>query len=125
MHDPNLIDFYDRVGRLQKAHASGQGFEAVGTLGRSYYTRRQRGRRRMGWILPLFFVAAAVFGLKATIHYHVGDQTYQDRLTVMRQGEGFDRLGATLMQADPVTLWLSAKLQEHLDGGSWGGMPQG
>ncbi|MBL4915842.1 hypothetical protein [Szabonella alba] len=123
MHDPNLIDFYDRVGRLQKAHASGQGFEALGTLGRSHYSRKER-KRRSGLILPLLFVALAVFGLKATIHYNVGDQTYQDRVVMMRQGEGFDRLGAALMQADPVTLWLSDRLRDQMSSGAWWRRPQ-
>ena len=124
MHDPNLIDFYNRVGRLQKAHAAGYGFEAVGTLGRSHYSRRTRKRGR-GLLLPVLFVGMAVFGLKGTIHYHVGADTYETRVSSMGSGEGFDRLGAVLMQADPVTVWLSGQMQEHLGGRDLGRLPAG
>jgi len=124
MHDPNLIDFYNRVGRLQKAHAAGYGFEAVGTLGRSHYSRRTQ-KRRTGLILPVLFVGMAVFGLKGTIHYHVGADTYETRVSSMSAGEGFDRLGAVLMQADPVTVWLSGQMQERLGGRERGGLPVG
>lgn len=123
MHDPNLVDFYNRVGRLQKAHAAGYGFEAVGTLGRSHYSRRTR-KRRKNFVLPLLFVGMAVFGLKGTIHYHVGAETYETRVSSMGSGEGFDRLGAVLMQADPVTVWLSGKMREHLGGKDLGSLPR-
>lgn len=113
MYDPNIKDFYERVGRLQKAHASGLGFESVGTLGRSYYYRPQR-KRRSSFLAPLCFLAMAVFGVKGTIHYHIGEQTYQARVASMQDGEGFDRLGATIMAEDPVTVWVSGVMRKYL-----------
>ena len=36
MYDPNMRDFYRRVGRIERTHAQGGGFEAAGTLGMTY-----------------------------------------------------------------------------------------
>lgn len=108
MADPNLSEFYDRVARIEKARALGYGFEAEGTLGRSYYHRRARRRRAL--LGPLLIVAACAIGLKATIHYKVGAAAYEDRVARLMSGEGFERLGGQLMQADPLTEYLSERL---------------
>lgn len=108
MSDPNLVDFYGRIARLEKARAKGFAFEAAGTLGRSYYYQKPRKRRSI--ILPLIFVAISVFGLKGTIHHFVGQASYQERVASLQAGEGFDRLGGWLMQADPVTVLISDQI---------------
>ncbi len=113
MFDPNIKDFYERVGRLKQTHAEGYGFEAVGVLGRSHYRRPER-RNRLKLLVPVVFVIAAGFGLKGSIHYFVGAQTYEQRVTELQQGEGFDKLGAVLMAPDRVTLWISATIRQIL-----------
>lgn len=115
MQDPNLVTFYERVGRIQKARAAGMGFEAVGTLGRSC-ARRPVRKRRLGFLLPLLFVAAALWGLKGAVHYHVGEVLYAQRVDAMRKGEGFDRLGALVMMPDPITRWISGRIGYYLNG---------
>jgi hypothetical protein len=108
--DPNLNDFYSRVSRIEKSHAKGYGFEAAGTLGR-------KGSTRSGF--SLFKLAKPValalgIGVKSVIHYYVGAQTYESRVSALAAGQGFDPVGAWLMHADPATLWLSAQLQTML-----------
>lgn len=113
MYDPNIKDFYQRVGRLKKAHAKGYGFEARGTLGRSAYYRKPR-KNRAAMALPMVFLLVSAFALKGAIHYSVGAKTYENRVAALQNGEGFDKLGATLMTADPVTLWVSGTMSKHL-----------
>ncbi|EEW24453.1 hypothetical protein [Rhodobacter ferrooxidans] len=108
MADPNLADFYGRVKRIEKARAKGFGFEAAGTLGRSYYMRK--ARKRLPVLRSLMVVMACGFGLKGAIYYQVGGGVYDQRVESLMQGEGFDRLGGALMQADPVTLFISEKI---------------
>jgi hypothetical protein len=115
MLDPNLKDFYARVGRLNKAHAKGFGFEAAGVLGRSHH-RRPTPKSRLRLLLPLLFFLASGFALKGAIHYAVGAQTYGDRVAELQNGAGFDRLGATLMAPDPVTLWVAQALRRSFQG---------
>ena len=111
MFDPNIKDFYERVGRLNKAHAKGYGFEAVGVLGRSHYRQSPR-KNRLRFLLPVAFLLMAGIALKGTVHYFVGAQTYADRVVELQNGAGFDKLGAAIMAADPLTLWVSKALRD-------------
>ncbi len=111
MTDPNLQDFYARVARVRAAQSRGQGFEAAGTLGRSHYGRPRR--RRMPIVRPLMVAALCLVALKGTIHYYIGDGVYNARVAMMASGDEVDRMGAVLMTADPVTLWISAKLAAY------------
>lgn len=108
MSDANMVDFYGRIARIERAHTKGFGFEAAGTLGRSHYSHKQK--KRQSFVMPLLFVLVAAFGLKAVIYQSTGASTYQLRVEQLLAGEGFDRVGGWLMQADPVTIALSEKI---------------
>ena len=108
MTDPNMVDFYSRVSRIQRSHARGYGMEADGTLGRSAY--RAPAKTRRSFLGPLLMVLVCAFGMKAMLHARIGETLYAERVADLQAGEGFDRLGATLMAADPVTLAISAQL---------------
>lgn len=105
MSDPNMQDFYNRVGRIEEAHAMGYGFEADGALGRSFY-RRTPVRRR-----PIFrigvFILCFCFGLKGALHYHLGAASYDSRVAGLAEKGGFDSVQAVLLQSDPVTRLIS------------------
>lgn len=110
--DPNLNDFYSRVSRIEKAHAKGYGFEAPGTLGRSALGNRKA--RSWKFLKPLAMILLMAAGLKGMIHYYIGAETYQLRVDTLAVGQGFDPVGSWLMQADPVTVWISGQLQAAL-----------
>lgn len=112
MADQNLSDFYERVARVEKARALGYGFEAEGTLGRSYYFRPVSRRVRI--LGPLLIVVACLCGLKAAMVYQVGETSYRERVARMQQAEGFERFGGMIMQADPLTLWLAAQIERYI-----------
>ena len=113
MADPNLKDFYVRLGRIEKIRRSGGGFEAVGTLGLSHYTRAQR--RSTPIFRPLLVVFIAVIGIKGVIHHQVGAETYAARVEALRQGGSVDQLGAFVMQADPLTTFVSAQISDVMN----------
>ena len=110
--DPNLNDFYSRVSRIEKSHAKGYGFEAAGTVGRKASGRT--GRRLLKLLKPLVLALVVGVELKGVIHYFVGAQTYESRVSALAAGEGFDPVGAWLVDADRATLWLSGQLQAVL-----------
>lgn len=101
MADPNLIDFYGRIARIERARSKGFGFEAAGALGRSHYYRAPKKRRSL--LAPLVLVALSIVGVKGMILHSVGADSYNDRVASLMSSEGFDRLGGWMMQADPVS----------------------
>jgi hypothetical protein len=107
--DPNLNEFYSRVSRIEKTHAKGYGFEAAGTLGRKAPSRA--GSRILKLMKPLVLALLVGIGLKSMIHYYIGAQTYESRVSALAAGEGIDPVGAWLMHADPVTLYVSGQMQ--------------
>lgn len=112
MTDPNMTDFYGRVARIQKARAKGYGFEAPGALGRSYYIRP--ASRRRSFVMPVLFLLICGFLLKGIIYHSVGAESYDDRVTVLMAGKGVEPVGGWLMQAEPVTLFVSAQITKGL-----------
>jgi hypothetical protein len=110
--DPNLNDFYSRVSRIEKSHAKGYGFEAAGTVGRKASGRGSS--RILKLAKPAVLVLAMGVGVKGVIHYFVGAQTYENRVSALAAGTGFDPVGAWLMYTDPMTLWVSGQLQTML-----------
>ncbi len=110
--DPNLNEFYSRVSRIEKTHAKGYGFEAAGTIGRKVPSRT--GSKLVKLMKPLVFALLLGVALKGTIHYYIGAQTYESRVSALAAGEGIDPVGAMLMHADPVTLFVSGQLQAVL-----------
>jgi hypothetical protein len=113
MADVNLVDFYGRVARIEKDHARGYGFEAVGTLGRSGSSRRAK-KSVLRFVMPMLAVFVCSVGLKGAIYNQIGADLYQERVDNLMGGQGFDRLGGVLMQADPATVWVSDKLNATL-----------
>ena len=114
MADLNLVDFYGRVARIEKDHARGYGFEAVGTLGRSGSAHRV-AKSPLRFLKPVLMVLVCSVALKGAIHHQIGADTYQARVASLMSGEGFDRLGGVLMQADPITVWFSGELKKNID----------
>lgn len=112
MADPNLVDFYGRVARFERARANGYGFDAEGTLGRSYFLKKSPPRR--AFKRTALMVVLCIFGMKGAVLQSVGAVSYNDRVASLQAGEGFDRLGGWLMQADPVTLFVADKITQAL-----------
>ena len=110
MLNPNLVDFYGSVARFERARANGYGFDAAGTLGRSHFQKKPRPLK--SWRGSVLLVIFCVFGMKGAILQSVGGQAYDNRVAGLQSGEGFDRLGGWLMQADPVTVFVAEKIGE-------------
>lgn len=110
MADSNMTDFYRRVSRIQKMRAKGYGFEAEGTLGRSFYYRPAARRRSV--LGPIVFVLLCAFLMKGLMYHEVGAQTYNDRVALLLAGEGVDHVGGLIMQAEPVTIFIAEKLDQ-------------
>ncbi len=111
MSDPGFAEFHSRIDKIEKARAKGFGFEASGTLGRSFYTRKNR-RFRFPYAVLRQSLAVLICAtvIKAVFLYQLGTAAYDQRVDKLMAGEGVDRIGGWLMQADPVTRAVSHKL---------------
>ena len=57
----------------------------------------------------LFLVLGFVF--KAAIFAALGEAKYSERTAILAQGNKSERIGAYLMQVDPLSLWISDKMR--------------
>lgn len=112
MAGPDFSDFYGRVARIERARAKGYGFEAPGTLGRSYY--HAPAERRRAVLGPVLFLLACGVLLKGLMYHQIGAGTYEARVAALQAGEGIEKVGGWLMQADPVTLYVSGRIETLL-----------
>ncbi|QCO55192.1 hypothetical protein EOK75_05035 [Pseudorhodobacter turbinis] len=110
MYDPNIQDFYERVGRLNKAHARGLGFEAEGLRGRSYY-RRPKRISVLRPLLLLVFLAAVGFGLKGTAYHVLGPHAFAERVASLQVDEA---VSGRFLSADPVTQWVARAIERAM-----------
>ena len=58
-------------------------------------------------VRPVVALLIAGTVVKALFLQQLGAEAYQERVAQMLAGEGFDRMGGWLMQADPVTTKLA------------------
>lgn len=112
MTDPNLKDFYGRVARIEKARSKGYGFEAAGTLGRSYYHRPTTQRRSI--LGPILFLLLCTFLLKGTIYHSIGPDSYNERVAALQAGDGIEPAGGWLMQPEAATIFVADQITRAL-----------
>jgi hypothetical protein len=56
-------------------------------------------------------LAIGVIALKGLIHAQLGESSYQQRLASLEAGSTVEQAGAWVMQADPLTLWVSQQVR--------------
>ena len=114
MVDRNMQDFYGRLGRINRAHDSGGGFEAEGALGMSYYNARRKPARRPGILGPVVLVMMTVIAIKAAVLASIGPERYEERIAALRAGSSVEQAGAWVLQADPLTAVIAGRLRTAL-----------
>lgn len=107
MSDRHISNFRGRLRRINRIHKAGGGFEAAGTLGQSYYTGMRRKRSVSRWLLPVVLVLVAIVVVKGAVLAQIGAATYDARIAALASGDTVDRLGAYMLQADPLTVAVS------------------
>jgi len=101
------IQFDQRLQTLARKHQA---------MSRGYVTRVQpdglivarpkRQQRRISGRAVFLFLAAFI-GFKAFLVANLGPQTYDDRLARLQAGTMVEKSGAFVMQADPLTMYVS------------------
>ncbi|MEM9248779.1 MAG: hypothetical protein AAGB05_08800 [Pseudomonadota bacterium] len=102
MSDSQIRQFNKRLKKIDKIHRRGGGFEAEGTLGQSYYTRRAR-RAARPVLRPMFALVAAVLVVKSIAAGAVTPEDYSARVDALRDGTNWQQASALVMAPDPIS----------------------
>lgn len=70
---------------------------------------KPRRRRLRVPLAGIALVAIGVIAFKGIVHSQLGPATYDARIAALAEGGQVERVGAWVMQADPLTLWVSAQ----------------
>lgn len=115
MSDANRLKFQKRLREIELRHGGRASpyvrFEERDGL--LVPVRRVRVRRSMplrGFILVL----AGFLLFKGFLLTHLGPITYADRVSSLGQGNAVEQVGAWVMRADPITLWISDLIKPFL-----------
>ncbi len=115
MSDVQVRQFNKRLKKIDKIHRGGGGFEAEGTLGQSYYTRRAR-RAARPVLRPMLALVAAVLVVKSIAAASVPTDDYVARVDALRTGAMWQQASAFIMAPDPVSQtvggWIAPLIRE-------------
>ncbi|MEM0935698.1 MAG: hypothetical protein AAF646_16175 [Pseudomonadota bacterium] len=102
MSDVQFSQFNKRLKRIHRIHRRGGGFEANGTLGQSYYTRRAR-RAARPVLMPTLAFLATFLCIKAVAAASMPSADYLARVDALRTGTMWEQGAALVMTPDPVS----------------------
>lgn len=103
MQDPQRHEFSGRLRRIEKIHRRGGGFEAIGTLGQSHYTRMRLQTQRRPLLRSAVILLASIVLLKGLLLASLGEVAYAEKLARLEAGSLVDQAGAFIMGPDPLS----------------------
>jgi hypothetical protein len=102
-------EFDDRLRKIDRQHRRlAHGYTA--TIGRDGLLVAVPRRRRVRVpLLGLTLIALGFIAFKGLAYNHLGASAYESRVAGLAQGTTTERIGAWVMQADPLTQWFAAQ----------------
>lgn len=67
-----------------------------------------------GTLRGIAIVVVMLMLFKAVLFSQLGASTYNERIIALNEGSVFEKAGAVLMSADPITVWLAGKIGGYL-----------
>lgn len=107
-------EFDRRMRRITRRHTQ---------LSRGYVTSvnedglviaKPRRKFSRGTLRGVAVVVIVLMVFKAFLHNELGAFDYQQRVDSLSTGSVFEKGGAVLMAADPITVWLSERIGTYL-----------
>lgn len=104
--------FADRLKAVQRKHVRlAQGYDCkVGRDGLIVF--RPKRRKASFPIRGLVLAVLAFVCFKGLVMAQIGPALYQSRVDTLGEGAVFERIGAFVMQADPVTVYIAETLAQ-------------
>lgn len=103
-------EFERRMRRISRRHSKlSHGYvTAVNSDGLVVAKPQRRSRR--GALRGVIVILAVTMLFKGVLHAQLGAAAYQERVDLLSAGSAVENVGAWIMTADPVTLWLSGQV---------------
>lgn len=111
MKSASQFDEFDRrMRRITRRHTQ---------LSRGYVTTvnddglvvaKPKRKFSRGTLRGVAIVVLVLMLFKAVLHSQLGAAGYDARVSGLSNGSAFEKAGAVLMAADPITVWLSGKI---------------
>ncbi|MEO1536362.1 MAG: hypothetical protein AAFR73_01415 [Pseudomonadota bacterium] len=107
-------EFDRRMRRITRRHTQ---------LSRGYVTAvnddglviaKPRRKFSRGTLRGIAIVVLVLMLFKGVLHSQLGPTAYAERLGGLSEGSVFEKAGAVLMSADPITVWLSGHIGKYL-----------
>ncbi|KIC41252.1 hypothetical protein RA27_11525 [Ruegeria sp. ANG-R] len=106
------LEFDQRITRLSKKHQKlSRGYRATMRPDGLVVMKPQRMRSAVS-AKVLLLCLVGFFAFKAFLLSHLGPAAYETRVESLNQGTPVEQAGAWIMQADPVTAFLSMHLNK-------------
>ncbi len=103
-------EFDRRMRRISRRHSKlSHGYvTAVNSDGLVVAKPQRRSAR--GTLRGLAVIVLVMIAFKGFLHAQLGATAYQDRVDALNAGSVFEKAGALVMTADPLTEYLSVKI---------------
>lgn len=106
LHQKEFDTRLKRIGRKHRKLAAG--YVGAMTDDGLIVPRARRRRIRVPYA-GIALLAIGIVGLKGIAYSRIGAETYDARVASLAQGSTGERIGAWVMQADPLTRWVAAQ----------------
>lgn len=113
--DQHQREFDTRLKRIDRKHRKLAGGFVSAVSHDGLIIAKPRRRRLRVPFAGLALVAVGIVAFKGIVHSQLGPTTYEARITALAEGSQVERVGAWVMQADPLTLWVSDQARTLLN----------
>lgn len=107
--DRHQQEFDTRIRRIDRKHRKLAGGFVTAVSHDGLLIAKPRRRRLRVPFAGLALVAVGIVALKGIVHSQLGPTVYEARVAALAEGSQVERVGAWVMQADPLTLWVSGQ----------------
>lgn len=110
MSSSQFDEFDRRMRRISRRHSQlSHGYvTTVNSDGMVIAKPRRRSPR--GTLRGIAIVVLVLMIFKGFLHAQLGAAAYETRVAQLSSGSGFEKAGAVMMAADPITQWFSGHI---------------
>ena len=103
-------EFDRRMRRISRRHTQLSHGYVTTVNSDGMVVAKPRRRSARGTLRGIALVVLVLMVFKGFLHAQLGAFAYEQRVDQLAQGSGFEKAGAILMAADPITTWLSGHI---------------